>query len=563
MTYKILISFILVLLFFSVVKEKTPAADTENISANTTAKKRLEAVRVNNYPDITNSSLFSSELLRFYQNRANQLAWLGKGRIDMNTRQLVEKLEVSHKEGLPGEYYNLSQIKSDIGDLKRLSPNEESWVSRVVQLDVLLSDAYLKYASDLSGGRVDPRNLDIVWEDYPGKAAPDITKYLEKSIENRDIAKSLDRLRPESAQYKLLTDAYNQLRNDKSEGGWPLPGNFSKMEENDTATAVVLLKKYLLATGDLNNENADYIHSAVFDKELTEAVTHFQHRHGLNPDGIVGKNTLKEMNRSIDYRLNQIKLNLDKLRWLPGDFGKQYIIINIPDFRLKYYENGKLVQEMNVVVGKTTHYTPALKDSVNYIVFNPVWNVPRSIATKEMLPKIKKDSSWLTKNNYMLLKGSYASNDTIDAAKVKWSEITEDNFPFFVVQKPGGSNALGRVKFVMPNNQSIYLHDTPANYLFNRAQRNFSHGCIRLQKPVKLAQLLLENQLPLDSIQNYLAKKETKPVKLDNRIPVNIVYQTTWVDPSGQIEFRDDIYGFDKISLAAFEDNNPTARTIR
>ena len=162
---------------------------------------------------------------------------------------------------------------------------------------------------------------------------------------------------------------------------------------------------------------------------------------------------------SIDYRLDQIKLNLDRLRLLPDDFGKKYIIINIPDFRLKYYKNGKLAEEMNVVVGKDKHYTPALKDTINYLVFNPRWNVPQSIATKEMLPKIKKDTSWLAKNGYMLLKGSYEGNDTINPAMVEWSEITEDNFPFFIVQKPGGNNALGRIKFMMPND---------SEYLFTR-----------------------------------------------------------------------------------------------
>ena len=171
---------------------------------------------------------------------------------------------------MPGEYYNLDKIKSDIKELNHLTPKDESRISQVVELDVSLSNAYMKYASDMSEGRVNPHKLGMVWQDYPVKSGPDVVKYLEKSIENRDIAESLENLKPMKAQYSLLTDAYNQIRNVKSEGGWPLPGYFSKMEENDTANEVISLKKYLLATGDLNNKDTDYIQSTVFDKELTE-----------------------------------------------------------------------------------------------------------------------------------------------------------------------------------------------------------------------------------------------------------------------------------------------------
>ena len=544
----------MVLFFFPLVKDNIPATGTRNELEAISSKVKLDEVRVNNYSGLTDSLFNSPEVALFYKNRDNKLAWLEKGRINRNINDLVKRLDGSYKDGLSGEFYNLPKIKSGIEAIKRSESNDENWISQLVQLDVLLSNAYMNFASDLSSGRLNLHNLGEEWIVYPKPNQPDIAEYLEESIKTRNISKSLERLKPQNEQYYLLANAYNSLLKVKSEGGWPLPGYLSRLQENDEAAGVIALKKYLLATGDLDVKNTNYLNSTVFDEDLTQAVKQFQQRHGLKPDGIVGNKTIAEMNHPVDYRLNQVKLNLDRIRWFPDDFGRKYIIINIPDYRLGYYDNGKLMETMNVVVGKTEHFTPVLKDSIIDVVFNPQWNVPASIATKEMLPKIQNDTNWLAKNDYMLLEGSYTSTDDVAPGMVKWEKITENNFPYRIVQKPGGKNALGRVKFVMTNNQSIYLHDTPSEELFSQVQRDFSHGCIRLQKPVELAQILLEEQLPVDTIQSYLAQKETKVVVLQNPVMVNVLYQTAWVDEqTGQIQFREDVYGFDEISLAAFE----------
>jgi murein L,D-transpeptidase YcbB/YkuD len=345
--------------------------------------------------------------------------------------------------------------------------------------------------------------------------------------------------------YRKLEKAYNYL----SRSEWPLPGEMPSLKLNDSSSSVLKIKSYLKATGDLRG-NRVYLASAVFDKRLANAVMAFQARHGLAPDGIVGKNTLEKMNVPLSYRLQQLIVNMERLKTLSGDFGERFIVVNIPAFFLEYYEKGRPRLTMNVVVGDIENYTPVLQDTMSLIVFNPVWNVPFSIATKEILPEAKSDAGYFDKNNYVVLKGSYTSKDTIDPENVNWEELSEENFTFFIVQKPGKSNALGRIKFIFPNNFAVYLHDTPSDQAFKNERRDFSHGCIRLEKPVELADILLYGQLAPEEITDILSREETETFKLDNKVVVHLVYQTAWVDDEGRLQFRDDIYDIDKSAVS-------------
>jgi len=535
---------------------------TKNRSQDESNKKeisgfpgKMDNIQVNKYFDLSDSTKFPKEVEQFYQSRDYRLAWLKNGKINKNGKEFLNELKSSWEEGLPAPFYNLTGIEAAISDREGSSAKKSDLPTRLAQLDVLLSKAYLNYASDLSSGRVDPRDLDVIWEIYPHK--PDLAAYLGNALKKKEIAESLARLKPDQDQYQLLKKALNQLSQTKSNGGWPVPGYFATLKKSDSGPNVVHLKKFLLATGDLRNDATSYMKSADFDEQLSLAIKKFQRRHGLEEDGIAGQHTLKEMNRPIDDRIDQIRINLDRLRWLPDDnFGEKYIIINIPAFSFEYHNEGKPVQRMNVVVGRNENYTPVLNDTLDAIVFHPSWNVPSGIATKEILPKIKADPAYLSNNNYSLLKGSYISTDTINAEDIDWSAVTSDNFPYFVVQNPGETNPLGQVEFLMQNQYNIYLHDTPADYLFNREQRDFSHGCIRLEKPVLLAEELLTDQLPPDSIREIISGKEKKRVNLRDKVPVHLIYQTAWVDQNGRIQFRDDIYDFDKMSLSLFR-NTP------
>lgn len=520
--------------------------DVAEKSVETTGK-RFD-IRISEYIEFSDSKeREQTKLEKFYQKRGNKLVWFDFGKINRNAEDLINVLEESAEEGLSPEYYNLEQIKSKI-EKRRL--DKDTSLYNLATLDMLLTNEYVHYATDMSTGRVKPQEINVTWQTYPENT--DFLDYLENALEDKRVAESLRDLRPAHAQYEKLKKAYKKLLKAKMEGAWPLPGSIGAVEENDSGPEVVLVKKRLAAAGDLPQNDSTYLNSGMFDERLTFAVKNFQRNHGLEADGIVGKNTLEQMNIPIDFRLDQIRLNLDRLRWLPDEIGKRDIIVNIPDYKLKYYEDHRLTMEMGVIVGRTTHYTPALKDTITYIVINPTWNVPYSIATEEMLPKIKADPSYLSRNNYKLLRGSYLSDDVVNPNSVDWSEITENNFPFFIVERPGNGNALGRIKFMLPNNYSIYLHDTPADHLFSRQERDFSHGCVRLEKPFNLGEKLLEGQLTPMEIRRILNTRQTHAVVLNRPVAVHLVYQTAWVDDFGTLQFREDLYRFDRIALPSF-----------
>jgi L,D-transpeptidase YcbB len=501
-----------------------------------------DAIRVNDYEIPIKD--FHEKLDSFYINRDYKPAWFRNGRLSGNAFQLLDEIRKSSHPGLDAANYMLFRTgewleKDPPRDFARNSPAE------IARYDILLSDAFLSYASDLSGGRVKGESLDVLVEEYPEKV--NLPALLEKAVTVSSVKRSLSSLVPHHESYFSLTGAYDEL---KKAAEWPLPGKLPALKINSKSRHIPVLKEYLLATGDLEEADSTYLSSIVFDQKLHDAVMRFQERHGLKADGITGEKTVSEMNVPLSYRLNQVLVNIDRLRPLPADLGERYIIVNIPGFHMNYFEDGDLKLDMNVVVGDLENYTPLLKDTMSYIVFNPEWNVPYSIATEELLPEIKKDPEYLIRNDYALLKGSYKSSDTINPDDVRWRKIDEENFPYWIVKKPGPSNPLGKIKFMFPNNEAIYLHDTPADHLFERSERDLSHGCVRLEKPVELAYILFDGQMKPDDIDELLEKEETVSVPLDKKVSVHFLYETAWVDDQGRLQFRNDLYGIDKASFA-------------
>lgn len=550
----ILITILSIALFFTIDNPAHAVSSGRGENSVSSGKSAFVAhqinnIHVNHYFNLNAVPNWPKEVKKFYSNRNYRLGWFVKGTLSQNAEKLIEALKNAPKEGFPDNYYQSLPLSDAYTEMKNNRGLMNFFPYKIVELDILFTQTYLKYASELSSGFLKPQELDSAWQAYSPNQ--NLVSNLEKSIETKKIIQSLRKLKPEDSQYNSLKEAREKLVKQKLKGGWPLPGKITKLKENDTSDNVVKIKKYLFATGDLIYGDSTYLHNPVFDDRLAEAVRHFQGRHGLKADGIAGNNTIREMNHTIDYRLGQIRVNLDRLRWKNENPHKKYIEINIPEYVLKYHKNGKIVQQMNVVVGETENSTPALKDTISSIVINPTWNVPRSIATEEMLPKIKADPGYLASHNYTLRSGSYNGEKVTNPQAVEWSEITKNNFPFFIVQEPGNFNSLGRIKFMLPNNYSIYLHDTPATHLFNRAQRDFSHGCIRLEKPFELAYTLLEEQLTPAEIREKLDSQKTETVLLREKVPVHIHYHTAWVDSAGQMQFRNDVYELDKISLAA------------
>ncbi|QIA09466.1 L,D-transpeptidase family protein [Draconibacterium halophilum] len=491
------------------------------------------------------------ELLDFYTARNNDLVWSNYGVLHKNGIELLRSIENAWQHGLSPKFYSVDNIKYEI---KNIEKNRLFNPVNISKLDILLTTTYIDYASDLSTGRLNPGHLKVGWEIFTHKQ--NLAKYLTQSLLHGKIDESLENLAPKSTQYQKLSNALQRLIEQKEAGEWPYPGLMDKLEKNDSVPEVIKIKKYLFATGYLHNSNPNYLTNYLFDDELAVALANFQAQHGLEQDSIVGKNTLKQMNLSFDYRLEQIKINLDRLRWLPDNISTRDIIVNIPDFSLNYFQDQSLKQKMNVVVGTNKNYTPAIKDTITSIVFNPQWNVPYSMAVDEIIPELKKDSNYLAKRNFKLVSGSYFSKSEIDATKINWNDVSASDFPYLIVQKSGSTNSLGLVKFMLPNNQNIYLHDTPADHLFNRWQRNFSHGCVRLEKPFQLAEEILDGQISHEKVKEIVASKESKTIRLDKPVAVHIVYHTAWVDSQDRLQFRDDIYGYDEMSIPLF--NTPS-----
>ncbi|HEU5305235.1 MAG TPA: L,D-transpeptidase family protein, partial [Gemmatimonadales bacterium] len=366
-------------------------------------------------------------------------------------------------------------------------------------------------------------------------------------------------LRPRQREYDELLDRLAEYRELEEKGGWAtVPGgtrdrgNEGPMERGDEGPRVGALRYRLAATGELDKAEG----KPVFDDKVAEVVARFQERHGIPVDSTVGHATLAALNVPVETRIRQIELNLERYRWLPSDFGKRYILVNIPDYRLYAYDGGKERLTMRVIVGdEYGNATPVFADSMTYLVFRPQWEVPRRILVDEVIPKVREDIYYLAKHSYEIV--DTVSNQVIaDPASIDWSDLDTTEIHFRIRQKSGAGNALGNVKFMFPNQFSIYLHDTPADHLFDQSRRTLSHGCVRVEEPVKLAGYVLDGQEDWDEEKIEAAMATAPDVKavpvtvdLERPIPVYLLYLTAFVR-DGVLHFRDDPYGKDARAIA-------------
>ncbi|MGB5930672.1 MAG: L,D-transpeptidase family protein, partial [Cyclobacteriaceae bacterium] len=403
--------------------------------------------------------------------------------------------------------------------------------------------------SDIHYGKLRPERIKADWQVAREKFS--LADELSTALEDDDINTLVDANRPPFFAYKKIREALARYEDIKEKGGWPKITGIDLLEEGDTNAAVITVKKRLAITGDYPEVEKDSMEAVYFSKELAQAVKDFQTRHGIEVDGLVGGTTLDRLNESVEKQISKIKLNMERLRWQPVYPKKQeFIIVNLPEYKLRYFYNNDIELEMNVVIGDVDHTTPVIIDSLEYITFSPTWAVPPSIAGKEFLPILRKNPGYLRSKNFKLYASWSDKAKELDPYDINWDKVEEDNFPYFIEQQPGAGNSLGKVKFMMPNKQAIYLHDTPADHLFSEPQRSFSHGCIRLEKPAELAKTLLKKQdgsWDLRKVDEYMNMPEPENVVLDNKVPVYFLYLTAFVDESGVLNFREDIYGMDRV----------------
>lgn len=339
-------------------------------------------------------------------------------------------------------------------------------------------------------------------------------------------------------RWEALGPAIKDYQEIVDDGGWPMVDDSATLREGDQSPAVDALIERLRASGDLKRN------PKAFDRKVVKAVKKFQRRHGLKVDGVVGPDTFSALNVAAARRVEQLKINQRRLQDAAIE-SDSYVLVNIPDFHMYYVEDGKSRLNMRVIVGRSAWDTPSMSDAIERVVFQPRWNIPVEIVAAELAPKVAENPNYLNEKNMTVVRGGFYSEDVVDPATIDWSAVTQGNFEYFVYQSAGPDNPLGQVKFVFPNSDDIYLHDTPDKHLFGRDNRAQSHGCIRLEEPQKLADALIKDKQEIRS-----ARQSDNPVSvsLEPHVPVHLVYWTAWVDDDGDVQFRDDIYNRDRAS---------------
>jgi murein L,D-transpeptidase YcbB/YkuD len=520
-------SFLIVLIAGSVLFEVSGHAATPVPTADPVA---VEIER--HLADAVDSLKVDGELLdavalkNFYQPRGWRAAWSD------GADKVRALLAVADQEGLPLFPFHLNAIAAR---LNQATPQKRA------EGDMMLTDAVLRYAAAMRGQRVDPAEIEDDW--FVPTPPFDAVAFVAAHLRDADTA--LAGLAPPFAAYQALRGKLAWLRAVAAAGDWPkvAPGTPIKPDMDDERVGQVRLR--LKATGEFTDADTT---SAHYDAALVEAVKLFQRRHGLEEDGVVGGRTLAALNVSAADRARQVAVNMERWRWLPQHLERDHIVVNVPAQWMEVVEGGNAVLSMRVVVGDEDHPTPALHAILNSVVLNPVWRVPASIATEEILPHLKKNPGYLVANDLELVSDSFApGSPESQGVGIPWHEMT--TMPWPVRQRPGSDNALGRIKFNIPNSDDIYLHDTPNRKAFAKNARALSHGCVRLEKPDDLALYLLKGWTQ-DKLDQEIGKGETHTYPAGKSIPVWLLYWTSWVDADGILQFRDDIYGRD-LRLAA------------
>ncbi|MGB7063239.1 MAG: L,D-transpeptidase family protein [Candidatus Zixiibacteriota bacterium] len=520
-------------------------------------RSRIEAAGIPPRIIVSQELIYASAALPlFYERRGYRLVWSGEQGPLPRAEGLMATIKQADMEGLRPRDYHLAKIQ---GMIEKTRPSEDGKspgdLNQLVDLDLLLTDAFLIYGSHLLIGRINPESIDPEW--VANRRQEDMAEILGKALETGQIGESLRNLLPPQPGYGRLRQALVHYRTIESQGGWPQVPDGPKMQKGDRGRRVAVLRDRLSASGGIAPEPGDT--ADLFDHGLEEAVRRLQRRHGLQDDGVVGPASLAALNVTAEKRARQIEINLERWRWLPQDLGETYLLLNIANFALDVADQARPVMSMRAIVGKHYRRTPVFSDKITYLVLSPYWHVPPKLAVQDVLPQARKDPNYLVSQKIRVYQGWGADSKEINPKDIDWSKVTARNFPYRFRQDPGPKNALGRVKFMFPNKFNVYLHDTPSPELFGKTERTFSSGCIRIEKPIDLAEYLLRDdpKWGREEILAAIGRGVEQTVQLPHPVPIHLLYWTAWADEDGSVSFRKDIYGRDRLLDQALQEKPP------
>lgn len=495
-------------------------------------------------------------VVAYYRGRGHEPAWTGYDELEEEGSKVLAAIEDVSRDGLDPDAYHYGTARQMAHVLSEGEAGDRK-LEYLGDLDLVLTEGFVRAARDLERGLLDPTTAGLEW--LIERPEPDEAAVLERLAAGDDPRTILASLRPRAPYYHRLSQGLATLRELEARGGWPAVPEGETVRVGERDERVARLRARLLAGEDEEERRLASMGRAdasLFDENLHQALQRFQLRHTLHEDGALGPNTLAALNVPVEERIETIRLNLDRWRWLPSELGDEFLLVNVAGFELELVARDSVVESMSVVVGRTANRTPLFRDTLQYVVVNPYWNVPMSIARQEIIPAVARDPSYLGRNGYEVL----YNGGKVDSYWITAREL--DSGRYQIRQRPGPRNALGAVKFMFPNDMNIYLHDTPADHLFSQETRAFSYGCIRVERPADLARTLLERYTDRDGSDYDRLRSESGEqwVTLDRKIPIYILYFTSWAKEDGTLRFHPDIYERDEALADERQEKLPPSR---
>ncbi|TGV20331.1 murein L,D-transpeptidase [Pseudoalteromonas sp. MEBiC 03607] len=504
------------------------------LAENQYLQQQLEPILIGESHTIEEQQIHSPEMtIATYKANGFEQVWA-----DIKyAKQVLNLIAQSELEGLSPNDYHFDTLLALIDEVDKRGTDAAE-----AQFDVLMTDAIMTYAKHLIRGKVNPKQLASTWNYEQFDVSPDAAAAsLLKHVKSKSLDKGLNNLKPVLPHYQRLKKALVFYRELDAKGELPAISLQSKaLKPGQTDPAVPLLKQKLHR---LNYYTGNLSDASEYDDELVDAVKKFQYAHQVDDDGIIGGATLKLLNKDYSEYVNDILVNLERIRWVDNTLTERFLIVNIAGYKLYLFEDNKLKWQTNVVVGRNYTKTPIFKGQMSYIVMNPTWTVPRSISGG-IIKKMKENPNYLNEKDFVVVD---SRRNPVDSESIDWANASRKNFPYWFVQQPSENNSLGQIKFMFPNKYSIYLHDTPAKSLFQQDQRAFSHGCVRVDDPFTLAEKILgtSDNWSRSDIDDTIAAKETKKVSLSKPLDVLLMYWTVSGNDQEGLHFYSDVYNRD------------------